>query len=154
MLQTFPKWLFFHTWPSQHREAQAASPSPGAEPGPSETCPPQKKSAMATVFADFFTTEERRTKPLSDIIHEEVTSYKAIGCILVDEDSLAWWKNNAHKYLHIARLAQHDLAVPGTSVPSERIFSSAGDIVTASRSHLLPENVDKLIFLQKNMKIK
>ncbi len=45
-------------------------------------------------------------------------------------------------------------AVQGTSVPSERVFSMAGDIVTASRSRLLAENVDKLIFLQKNMKIK
>jgi len=106
------------------------------------------------VFADFYKTEEKRTKPLSDIIHEEVTSYKATGCISVDEDPLAWWKSNEHKYPHIAKLAQRNLAVQGTSVPSERVFSTAGDIVTASRSRLLAENVDKLIFLQKNMKIK
>lgn len=53
----------------------------------------------------FFKTEERRTKPLSDIIHEEVTSYKATGCISVDEDPLAWWKSNEHKYPHIAKLS-------------------------------------------------
>lgn len=110
---------------------------------------------MATVFADFFTTEATASaKPLSDVIKEEVTSYKQAGCISVDEDPLAWWKSNAHKYPHVAKLAQRDLAVPGTSVPSERVFSTAGDIVTASRSRLLPENVDKLIFLQKNMRIK
>nr|XP_055030011.1 zinc finger BED domain-containing protein 4-like [Misgurnus anguillicaudatus] len=130
----------------QHSEAHAAS---AAEPGPSETSPPQKKSAMATVFADFFTTEERSTKSLSDIIREEVTSYKATGCIYVDEDPLAWWKCNEHMFPHISKLAQRNL-----DVPSERVFSTAGDIVTASRSRLLTENVDKLIFLQKNMKIK
>ncbi len=54
-----------------------------------------------------------------------------------------------HKYPHNAKLAQRNLAVQGTSVPSERVFSTAGDIVTASRSRLLAENVDKLIFLQK-----
>lgn len=146
--------ILSYTHQGQSSEAQAASSSSGAEPGPSETSPPQKKSAMTMVFADFFKTEERRTKPLSDIIHEEVTSYKATGCISVEEDPLAWWKSNEHKYPHIAKLAQRNLAVQGTSVPSKRVFSTAGDIVTASKSRLLAENVDKLIFLQKNMKIK
>ncbi|GAA6094021.1 E3 SUMO-protein ligase ZBED1-like [Tachysurus ichikawai] len=34
-----------------------------------------------------------------------------------------------------------------------RIFSTAGDIVSAKRSRLAAENVDRLIFLQKNLKI-
>ncbi len=142
--------IFSYTHQGQSNEAQAASSSSGAEPGPSETSPPQKKSAMAMVFADFKKTEERRTKPLSDLIHENLIQ----GHISVDEDPLAWWKSNEHKYPHIAKLAQRNLAVQGTSVPSERVFSTAGDIVTSSRSRLLAENVDKLIFLQKNMKIK
>ena len=40
----------------------------------------------------------------------------------------------------------------GTSVPSERVFSTAGHVCNDSRSRLLPENVNKLIFLAKNMK--
>ena len=80
-------------------------------------------------------------------------AYRLTGCIPVDENPLAWWRSNEHKYPHIAKLARRYLAVPGTSVPSERVFSTAGDIVTASRSRLLAENVDKLIFLQKNMRI-
>lgn len=50
-------------------------------------------------------------------------------------------------------LAKRYLAAPATSVPSERVFSTAGDIVNASRSALSTDNVDKLIFLKKNMKI-
>ncbi|KAK0137257.1 Zinc finger BED domain-containing protein 1 [Merluccius polli] len=45
---------------------------------------PRKKSAMAELFGEFFTTEETTTKP-----------------------PLAWWKSNEHKYPHIAKLAQH-----------------------------------------------
>ena len=41
-------------------------------------------------------------------------------------------------------LARRYLAVLGTSVLSETVFSTAGDTVTASRSRLLAENVDKL----------
>lgn len=108
----------------------------------------RKKAAMAELFGELFTTEERITKPLSCITEEEVTSYKVTVC-----DPLAWWKSNKHKYPRIAKLVRHYLAVPRTSVPSERVFSTAGDNVTASRSRLSVENVDKLIFLQRNMKI-
>lgn len=131
-----------------------ASSSSAAEPEASEiSSPPHKKSAMAELFGEIFTTEERTIKPLSSITQEEITSYKVTGCIPVDADSCRWWKNNEHKYPHIAKLAQRYLAVPGTSVPSERVFSTAGDTVTASRYRLSAENVDKLIFLQNNMKI-
>lgn len=108
---------------------------------------------MAELFGEFFTTEETTTKPLSSIVREEVTSYKATGCIPVDADPLAWWKSNEHKYPHIAKLAQRYLPVQDTSVPSERVFSTVGNIVTASRSRLAAENVDQLIFLQKNLTI-
>ncbi len=41
------------------------------------------------------------------------------------------------------------LCIPGTSVPAERVFSTAGDIVNAQRSVLRPDHVDQLIFLKK-----
>ena len=42
------------------------------------------------------------------------------------------------------------LAVPATSVPSEKMFSSAGLIVTKLRNKLSSEVVDQIIFLNKN----
>ena len=137
----------------QPREAQVASSSSAGEPEASKKSPPQKKSVMAELFGELFTSEKGTTKTLSQITEEEVMAYRLTGCIPVDENPLAWWRSNEHKYPHIAKLARRYLAVPGTSVPSERVFSTAGDIVTASRSRLLAENVDKLIFLQKNMRI-
>ena len=41
------------------------------------------------------------------------------------------------------------LCICGTSVPSERVFSTAGHIASRSRSRLLPQNVSKLLFLAK-----
>uniref|UniRef100_A0A3B1IEW9 BED-type domain-containing protein n=1 Tax=Astyanax mexicanus TaxID=7994 RepID=A0A3B1IEW9_ASTMX len=46
-----------------------------------------------------------------------------------------------------------NLCIPGTSVAAERVFSTAGDIVTAQRSSLTPEHVDQLLFLQKNLNV-
>ena len=43
------------------------------------------------------------------------------------------------------------LAQP-TSVASERVFSSAGNILNSLRNRLSDENVDILIFLAKNNK--
>ncbi|XP_052408630.1 E3 SUMO-protein ligase ZBED1-like [Carassius gibelio] len=115
--------------------------------------PPPKKTAMSEVFGELFKTEEQQGKPFPQIIEEEVTTYKLADSIHVDADPFIWWKTNERKFPHVAKAAQKHLCVPGTSVASERIFSTAGDIVSAKRSRLAAENVDRLIFLQKNLKI-
>ncbi|KAK9537980.1 hypothetical protein VZT92_005546 [Zoarces viviparus] len=100
----------------------------------SEASPPQKKSAIEELFGETFASKD--------------ADHHTFG-----GDPLAWWKSNQCKYPHIAMMARRYLAVPGTSVPSERVFSTAGDIVTAKRSTLSPENVDILIFVKKNLKL-
>ena len=81
-------------------------------------------------------------KTFADTIRDEVASYKATCCSPVDGDLLAWWKSSECKYPHIAIMARRSLAVPGTSGPSERVFSTAGDIVTVQRTVLSPDNAD------------
>ena len=73
--------------------------------------------------------------------------------ITVDSDPLKWWRKNEVVYPHLAKLAKRYLSVQATSVASERVFSTAGDLVSAERSCLSPENVNKLIFLKKNLNI-
>jgi len=69
--------------------------------------------------------------------------------ISVDSNPLKWWKDNEHQYPNLSKLAKRYLAVQATSVGSERVFSTAGDIVTSQRAALSPENVDILIFLKE-----
>ncbi|XP_039592106.1 E3 SUMO-protein ligase ZBED1-like [Polypterus senegalus] len=120
-----------------------------AAPTGTDTSPPQKKSAMAELFGETFAQKDMVSKAFADTIKEEVVSYEAASGIPVDGDPLTWWKSNECKYPHLATMARHHLAVPGTSVPMERVFSTAGDTVTAKRSTLYPENVDILMFLKK-----
>jgi hypothetical protein len=111
--------------------------------------PPEKKSAMAELFGELFTTQEQGTKSKVNVIEEEVTSYREVDCIPLDADPLTWWKTKDLIYHHVAMLVRRYLTVPGTSVPSERVFSTAADIVIASRSVLTVDNVDRLV-LKKN----
>ncbi|KAJ8390632.1 hypothetical protein AAFF_G00102380 [Aldrovandia affinis] len=129
-------------------EGQTTEPT-GAD---SEASPPQKKSAMEELFGEIFVSKDTG-KTFANTIKEEVASYKAASGIPVDGDPLAWWKSNECKYPHIAMMARCYLAVPGTSVPSERVFSTAGDILTAKRSTLSPDNADILIFFLNNLKL-
>ncbi|ELT89452.1 hypothetical protein CAPTEDRAFT_142524, partial [Capitella teleta] len=51
----------------------------------------------------------------------------------------------------LSNFAKFLLGIPATSVPSERVFSTAGDVISAKRSHLTSSNADKLTFLHHNM---
>lgn len=53
--------------------------------------------------------------------------------------------------LSLADLAKAYMCIPGTSVPSEHVFRTAGDIVLSERSVLSCKLVDHLIFLKKNL---
>jgi hypothetical protein len=63
---------------------------------------------------------------------------------------LDWWRVNCDKYPNICSLATCILAIPATSAPSERVFSSAANIVNKKRVRLKPDTVDLLIFLRGN----
>ena len=67
----------------------------------------------------------------------EISRYN--GEAATELNLLSWWKENLHRYPILTRLARKYLCNPATFVPTERAFSSAGNIVSAKRSCLQPD---------------
>lgn len=117
-----------------------------------EYVPASKKTkALADLFGDTFCTVDPAVTSSRQRAQAEVVKYKETDSLALDGNVLDWWKSHQAEFPLLANLAKTYLCIPGTSVPSERVFSSAGDIVNSQRSVLSPEHVDQLVFLKKNL---
>ena len=67
---------------------------------------------------------------------------------------LQYWKSNKLQYPLLAQLARKYLAPPCTTVPSEKLFSTASNIVTDKRTRLDIDKVEMLLFLTQKCPIK
>jgi hypothetical protein len=82
-----------------------------------------------------------------------VERYRAELQIDVDASPLDYWKVHAGAHPTIARLAMKYLATPATTVPCERLFSLAGNVVNKKRAALSPSSVDNLVSLSNQGRI-
>ncbi|XP_008178503.1 zinc finger BED domain-containing protein 1-like [Acyrthosiphon pisum] len=62
------------------------------------------------------------------------------------QSPLDFWKKNKNTFPELYMLQIKYLSVPATSVPSERVFSKAGQITNDRRNRLHPKNLDFIIF--------
>ena len=92
---------------------------------------------------------------LDEKISQELLNYSAIKLSKEQKDNthlLKWWRDHKTQFPCLVEAVKALLHTPATSVPSERIFSEAGYIARARRSKILPRNLNKFIFIKKNMK--
>ncbi|KAM4808378.1 zinc finger BED domain-containing protein 4-like [Rhinophrynus dorsalis] len=67
------------------------------------------------------------------------------------EKPLKYWAVNKLRFPALAQMAQKYLSAPCSSVESERLFSSASNVLNESRNRLLAEHAEVLLFLKKNL---
>lgn len=67
------------------------------------------------------------------------------------ENPLLWWSERKKIYPRLYEIVKRRLCIIATSVPCERIFSKAGQVVTDRRSRLESQKISKIIFLSHNM---
>ena len=132
-----------------------AEDAPTTLPESEPSHPPAKKKKLELFFEDIMHSSSREGEAdasIEGVANAEVDRYIAESPEKLDcKNPLTWWKSRDSCYKYLPLLAQKVLSVTATSVASERIFSTAGNIINEKRSRLTPENVNKLIFLHENM---
>ena len=85
-------------------------------------------------------------------IDKEVNRYLELEMIGVEEDPLEWWKiTGKEECPTLFEVALKLFIIPASSVPSERIFSILGNIVTKKRTRLGKEITNQIVYLNRNM---
>jgi hypothetical protein len=81
-------------------------------------------------------------------IEDELQNYFLTAIEDIDTDVYSWWHQRRASKLY--KKAINYLIVPATSVPSERIFSTAGYVCNQRRAFLSGEHVGMILFLHEN----
>jgi len=66
---------------------------------------------------------------------------------------LTYWLGKKLLWPCLAELACKYLSIPPSSVPSERLFSSAAGIISQERNRMLLEKAEMILFIKKNLLI-
>ncbi|XP_048094720.1 E3 SUMO-protein ligase ZBED1 isoform X2 [Alosa alosa] len=116
---------------------------------PSTTLKKARKS-----LGSFFKTAPIPVSPsvqLERAVEAELNSYLLSPTIDSEADPLAWWRLHGVHFPQLSKLARKYLCIPASSSPSERLFSTSGNVVTCQRTCLKPSKVNMLVFLAKNL---
>lgn len=82
----------------------------------------------------------------------EVQRYIDDAPIRRNEDPLKWWLQHKYIYPNLATIVRSKCNMVATSVPSERMFSKAGNLINERRTRLTSKKVKELMFLNANIK--
>lgn len=91
------------------------------------------------------------TKDNNYNIREELEMYLNLSLINRTDNPISWWKEKKEVFPKLTEMSLKFLSTPASSVYSERSFSEAGNIYDDTRSRLLPENAEKLLFIHHNL---
>lgn len=84
----------------------------------------------------------------------EIDKYLAEPLLSRHENPLLWWSKREKVYPRLYEITKRRLCIVATSVPCERIFSKAGQVVTDRRSRLDSNEISKILFFNYTMKLK
>ena len=87
-----------------------------------------------------------KKSPISPF-QQELDTYSALPYSSSEPE--AWWQLHRKDYPGLFYCAMRILNIPGSSVPSESLFSEAGDQVTKKRNRLDPERVNKMMVVEE-----
>ncbi|XP_075891661.1 uncharacterized protein LOC142894282 [Nelusetta ayraudi] len=150
-----------HTAPSlaPSSTATVSSTSSPSISGPSATGPTESPApygsgaSKAGIWTDFDTqvlSGQYHWSATSEVLIE-VRRYSEEKVIPRDKVVLVWWRDHEQTFPVLSKLAVSYLGITATSVPSERVFSKAGEVLSKKRNRLKGKTVNMLLFLNKNL---
>lgn len=80
----------------------------------------------------------------------EVNTYLNMPLLERTGNPLKWWEQNEKLLPNLCKLAVAYLGIPATETACERVFSSAGNIVSSKRESLTTQHIEELVFLHEN----
>lgn len=81
----------------------------------------------------------------------ELDKYLNEQIISRHENPLLWWSERQKVYPQLYEIVKTRLCIIATSVPCERLFSKAGQVITDRRNRLESKKISKILFLNHNM---
>ena len=136
-------------------ENRGDTDNPNAMDESNDGKPPATKKTLAKLLGQIKKSSETASAASALTrnaqIDLEMSRYLSAPEVALSADPFQWWSIQAPAYPRLAKLARKYLCICGTSSSSERLFSVAGNIVTAKRSLLKPHKVDMLVFLANNL---
>ena len=133
--------------------SRSSTPTLGTTTSPVNTESEKLKKYFRSLFKIRSNTSNESELSLRDKVIKEVDHYLNVLVTDIYDDNfdpITWWRSNYMNFPLLAKTVRHYLCIPATSVPSERAFSVANNVVTKKRNRLLPENVQLLTFLMNN----
>ncbi|XP_044058674.1 uncharacterized protein LOC122879066 [Siniperca chuatsi] len=139
-------------------DASDVSEQKDKEPEYSDETPLPKRPRL-TALEELFEEEDRalkssaaaeETPSIHERVQQEIQLFRNLPAVPTSEDALAWWWERRDTLPLLSELTNSYLCIQASSTPCERVFSTAGDTISQERSHILPEQADMQIFLQKN----
>lgn len=82
----------------------------------------------------------------------EVQRYMEDVVLERTQDPFQWWRENSYMFPNLATIFKEKCCALATSVPCERLFSKAGQILSERRTRLSAKNVERILFLNANSK--
>ena len=107
--------------------------------------------SLWAIFDQAVSKQKKKQNSKKLEIELELKKFKSMPNLDRSENPLEWWeKSGKTSFPTLYKTATKYLIIPATSVPSERIFSSAGSILTKKRNRLGPKNANIILTLNSN----
>ena len=95
----------------------------------------------------------KRSKSLIHKCTKGLDHYVALPLPVRGDDPFQWWKKTQETLPLPSKLASKYLSAPPSSIESERLFNTGGNVYEPTWNRLCPENGETLMFLYYNLRV-